>query len=468
MDIDTIIRGSIFGELNNHLNNYPPFVRPLLGMIIGAFLMKLLNYIMSRAEDKAEKVRDNWENFWLKFGRHRENSLVFMYEDTKAEKEAFTGNRCSPGFPELASFVMQQTEKAGECYRLSFRDDTYIAKNLKNHRLYPNCDIFVDMETTKEVVDGVSLLRSKLIVRSRSHQVSYLHQVVKKIIEDVNLDAHDGSIWGFMMRKNEDCHTFQRMKLNTNKNWNHLILNSRQRTILYTYLSRFQDKSWYLNMGVPYKATFLLYGPPGTGKTTIIKILAEQYRRHVVLFSLKSLKNGEFQELFYDYRFKDNMEKFIYVFEDIDADTKAVWSRDFQQSLKTKSLEDKEDMEKSFVKSTEVKSVEQNSSTELTLATILQMLDGVIENTGLMVVATTNHYERLDPAFIRRFHCRLELSYCCHETADMIAQRFFGHTFTSDEWEKVGEYVTKKTPNNIIEMATSSSNWDFFLQELQS
>jgi hypothetical protein len=468
MDVNMMIQGTIIGEMNRHLSNYPAFIRPLLGMIVGALLMRLLNTFLSRVEDKAEIFRDKWDSFWNHFGRNSENSLIFLYEDTKAEKESFTGNRCSPGFPELASFVMQQTDKAGECFRLSFREDTYIAKNLKNHRLYPDHDIFVDMDTTKNITDGVSLLRSKLIFRSRSYSIAELHKVIMKIIDDVNLNSHDGSLWGFMKDNIEGGYSFRRMKLNNNKNWDHLILNSQQRTILSTYLNRFQNKSWYLNMGIPYKATFLLYGLPGTGKTTIIKVLAEQYRRHVVLFSLKSLKNGEFKDLFYDYRFRNNMERFIYVFEDIDADTKAVWSREFKKSLKTNSVEDKDkDIEKSLVKAPEEKSIEKNYDAELTLATILQTLDGVIENTGLMVVATTNHYERLDPAFIRRFHCRLELSYCCQETANMIAQRFFGRTFTSKEWETVGTFVEKKTPNTMIELAISSPHWDFFLQELQ-
>lgn len=462
MDIDTIIRSSVLGELNNHLGNYPSFVRPLLGMIVGALIMKFLNFIMRRSEEKAEKVRHNWDNFWLRFGRASENSMIFTYEELKAEKDTFITSRCSPGFPELASFVMNRVDKAGECYRLSYRDDTYISKNIRNYRLYPECDIYVDMLTDSVIQDGVALLRSKMMLRSRSHSVQYLHKMIQQIIADVNLDSHDGSLWAYMVHFSEGSVQQRRMKLNTNKNWNHLIMNARQKNILYTYLNRFQDKSWYINAGIPYKATFLLYGPPGTGKTTIIKILAEQYRRHVVLFTLKSIKNGEFMEMFYDYRFRDNLDRFIYVFEDIDADTRAVWSRDFRDSMKPVR-----DVEEDKVKVKESKLEDGNSSTELTLATILQTLDGVIENTGLMVVATTNHYERLDPAFIRRFHCRLELSYCCLETANMIAERFFDCNFSNEEWEQCGSFVEKKTPNNLIEIATSAQDWKFFLQELQ-
>lgn len=102
----------------------------------------------------------------------------------------------------------------------------------------------------------------------------------------------------------------------------------------------------------------------------------------------------------------------------------------------------------------------------MTLATILQTLDGVIENTGLMIIATTNHYERLDPAFIRRFHCRMELTYCCRETAELITERFFKKKFTDEEWIRYKENVIQKTPNNLIELSMSSHSWEFFLNEL--
>lgn len=469
MDIEATLRGSLLGELNNHMNNYPAFVRPLLGMVIGAVIMQILNLVMRKAQDKAEKARDNWDNFWRRFGRSRENSVVFYFEETKAEKETFVSPRYSSGFIEVASYVMGKVEQVGECYRIQDScgtDGAYLAKFLQNHKLYPSCDIMIDMETDATSRDNVQLLKSKMVMRSRSHTIAELHKTIKKIIDEVTLNAHDGSIWAFMTSYDtENGISVRRMKLETHKTWDHLIMNTRQKNILYTYLNRFSDKSWYIQQGIPYKATFLLYGPPGTGKTTLIKVLAEQYKRHVVLFSLRGVKNNNFVDMFYNYRFKDNLDNFIFVFEDVDADTKAVWSRDFKNTIKPKKDELPEDND-SLVNSAEMKVLRQGGDSKLDLATILQALDGVVENTGLMVVATTNHYERLDSAFIRRFHCRLELSYCCRETANMITFKYFGRHFTDEEWEKYHEKITKLTPNNMIELSLGSSSWEFFLNEL--
>lgn len=466
MDIEATLRGSLLGELNNHMNNYPAFIRPLLGMIIGAIIMQILNLIMRQAQSKAERARDNWDNFWSRFGRNRENSIVFNFEESKAEKENQVSCRYSPGFAELSSYVMNRVEKVGECYRIQGTlEGTYIPKLLQNHKLYSTCDIMIDMETESITIDNMKLLKSKIVMRSRTHTIADLTKTIKQIIDDVNMEVHDGSLWAFMISYSEDGMSTRRMKLQTHKNWDHLMLNTRQKNILYTYLNRFTDKSWYIQQGIPYKATFLLYGPPGTGKTTMIKVLAEQYKRHVVLFSLRGVKNSIFMDMFYNYRFKDNMDKFIFVFEDVDADTEAVWSRDFKNTLKPHSQKDGI-VEDFTEKNLDKKILREGSDSKLDLATILQALDGVVENTGLMVVATTNHYERLDPAFIRRFHCRLELSYCCRETANMITFKYFRHHFTDEEWDKYHEKITKLTPNNMIELSLGSSSWEFFLNEL--
>lgn len=474
MDIETILRGSLLGELNNPMNGYSVFSWLLLGVIAGIIIAQALNLVLRRTQKRVDRARYSWDNFWRSIGMmiiryfcrdFQENSIIFYFEESKAEKNNDVSSRSSPGFYEVTSYVMNQIEKPGECYKIqgTTLDGTYVAKSIQDYRLFPSCDIMVDMESFVNTNEQVMLMKSKLTIRSRTQTILELNRRIKQIVEDVTMEAHDGSLWAFMASYDaENGHLMRRMRLETHKSWEHLIMNTHQKSILYTYLNRFENKSWYIQQGIPYKATFLLYGPPGTGKTTIIKILAEQYKRHVVLFSLRDVKNSGFAEMFYNYRFKENMGKVIYVFEDIDADTEAVWSREFKKTLKPET----ENEEDSTEKSKDKKVLREGNDSKLDLATILQALDGVVENTGLMVVATTNHYERLDPAFIRRFHCRLELSYCCRETANMIASKYFGRTFTDREWEDKEETITKLTPNNVIEKALGSQDWNFFLHEL--
>lgn len=467
MDLSFIIQGAVFAELNRHLDNVPSFVRPLLGMMIGAFMMSILNKFTNYIQMKINMIYDKYNDIWTSFFKHHENSILLFYEETKSKEGNMFNSRSTPGFDEVASFLMQRIERAGKCYKNYSYDDSYLARNIKNYRLFEGDDIFIDMETHQSTSEDMILCKSFITIRSKINTISYLHQKIKEIIDEVSLGTHNGDTWTYSMIKHgDDFIDLQKIKNKFEKKWEHLVLSQQLHEILFTYLDRFTKKEWYTLHGIPYKATFLLYGPPGTGKTTIIKTLASQYRRNIVLFSLKGCTSNSFRETFYNYRFRSNMERFIYVFEDIDADTKAVWDRSLLKNEKKKE-ENKDVVHVGTAsKETTESSSSSSSSTELTLATILQTLDGVIETTGLMVIATTNHIERLDPAFIRRFHCRLELSYCSQETTNIITNRFFQQKLSDQEWETHKEILQKKTPNNLIELATCSYSWEIFKQTL--
>ena len=60
---------------------------------------------------------------------------------------------------------------------------------------------------------------------------------------------------------------------------------------------------------------------------------------------------------------------------------------------------------------------------QLTLSFILNLLDGILETPGRILMVTTNHIEKLDKAFIRpgRIDINLEVSYC---SLEMIVEMF--------------------------------------------
>lgn len=130
------------------------------------------------------------------------------------------------------------------------------------------------------------------------------------------------------------------------------------------------NKQWYLDRGIPYHRGYLLDGPPGCGKTSIISALAGTVGRDVCSLSLSACKSD-----------RDLMEAIceapedaIIAMEDIDCATNAARNRG-----------DEKDEDEGGV----------------TLAGLLNILDGVITPDGRIFVMTTNHPEKLDPALIR-------------------------------------------------------------------
>merc|ERR1711978_451763 len=65
---------------------------------------------------------------------------------------------------------------------------------------------------------------------------------------------------------------------------------------------------------------------------------------------------------------------------------------------------------------------------ELKLSDLLEALDGVLEMNGRMLIMTTNHLEKLDPALIRpgRVDTSLEFKRCNKKAIGEFFEAFFG------------------------------------------
>lgn len=141
----------------------------------------------------------------------------------------------------------------------------------------------------------------------------------------------------------------------------------------------------------------LLYGPPGTGKSTISRWLAMTLGRTLILSNGDDIKTA----VQYVQDKKSNKDsKFIILVEDID-----LIFPDRREKGKSKK--------------------EQDENLELTNY-FFQVLDGALSSSNLMVIATTNYIERLDPALIRdgRFDFKIEVNGLNYETATKICRKF--------------------------------------------
>ena len=143
------------------------------------------------------------------------------------------------------------------------------------------------------------------------------------------------------------------------------------------------------------KLGFMIYGIPGCGKTSIIKSIVNYTKRYIIYINLNDINN---QQHLFNIFHNDiicnefiPMNKRIYVLEDIDCDTNIVHDRDQDIEIIKKETKVKDE--------------------QITLSNILNCLDGIIELKEIIIVMTTNHIEKLDPALIRpgRINMVLEL-----------------------------------------------------------
>ena len=195
-------------------------------------------------------------------------------------------------------------------------------------------------------------------------------------------------------------------------------------------INRFlEEKEFYESVGKPWQLGINLSGPPGCGKTSFIRVLAAVLNRNVKDISFSKIKtNKDFEEAIrcVEYEGKSlSFDKTIIVAEDVDcANMDAIRTRSNSRESPTaantvetvetasdgkndefgvKALVDvmKEATKNERMMYAKTEKEMKASSDALDLSTILNIMDGVKSSNGRIIVFTTNHPEKIDPALLR-------------------------------------------------------------------
>ena len=258
------------------------------------------------------------------------------------------------------------------------------------------------------------------------------------------------------------------------------------------------NKEFYEYEGHPYTFGLGLHGPPGTGKTSVIKCIANKLNRHIIVIPLSKIKTQrEFSEYFFETFYTRNNRKRIefkdkiIVFEDIDCMSNIVKKRNNDTNIVNKNensdneSNDSNDnnLEKNILMQNKLLNkiakkvdedheetclidIDKNKDDKITLSFILNIIDGIRETPGRILIITSNNYESLDPALIRpgRIDMTLEMKNATIKTIQEMFYHYYKKEIPSNDLDKLRDYVI--SPAKIVNLRLQNENSEDFLKNL--
>ncbi|KAI8817872.1 P-loop containing nucleoside triphosphate hydrolase protein [Fimicolochytrium jonesii] len=203
-------------------------------------------------------------------------------------------------------------------------------------------------------------------------------------------------------------------------------------------------------LGKCWKRGYLFYGPPGTGKTSLVKAIASKTQYDIYNVKLSRFKSDINMETL----LRTIPSKSIVLFEDVDCMGTVVHKRSSgvettePDALKSDgsgasdaASEPVSRKKKSAKQKSEKKKPPLNRQGP-TLSTLLNFLDGINSPEGIIVLMTTNHVEKLDPALLRdgRIDFRIPLDHCTRQQIRDLAERYIGVRPAEEDLAGVPDY----------------------------
>ena len=355
------------------------------------------------------------------------------------------------------------------------------------------CKIYFDHGEEDEKDEKIK--KTKIIVAeiySYKYSIQYLKDFIdtntKKYIQDIESERANKLFMYTLLNTDIESKNWFETEFVSTKTFDNMYFEGKNDLI--SKIDHFQNNyEWYQREGLPYTLGIGLHGEPGTGKTSIIKCIANKLKRHVICIPLNKIKTEEefFRYYFEEKYSKDNYRNIgfndkIIVFEDIDCMSSIV----FERNSETENKEEKETTKidsnlelltcLSVMQNKDSKTASESNNfkkssfspdrNKITLSFILNLIDGLQETSGRVLIITSNYYEKLDSAIKRpgRIDISLEMKKTTKNSINDMCKHFYGKHIPKSQLKQIEDY--KYSPAEIINKRIQSPCLNDFIKLL--
>lgn len=234
------------------------------------------------------------------------------------------------------------------------------------------------------------------------------------------------------------------------------------------------NREWYEEKGLPWTLGIMLSGVPGSGKTSFIKALMNHTNRHCVNVKLDDdFKMSELENIISDEEIDSDIiipiSNRIIVLEDIDAMGDIVKDRDLKEKEEKEEVINKEELIKAVKSDTTGVCELLKKENKFNLSKLLNIIDGLDEHPGRILIITTNKPEKLDKALVRpgRIDIALNFENCVSSDIHNILNHFWSVKESNSKID-LSKYDKLFSPAMIINFCRMTNSYQETLELMEN
>jgi hypothetical protein len=333
----------------------------------------------------------------------------------------------------------------------------------------------IDTELVDVVISTNTLTYSQIAI--------FVNKCSDEFIEFNQKRTKSQMIFEYTCNDDDDVPTFESVKFTSNKTFDNMFFDGKNDIM--TRIEDFESldgEKRSNTLGIQHALGLLFYGLPGCGKTSAIKAIANLTKRHIVIVRMDRIirQNPDrcvdiLRSIMQSPTIGDlaiPQKQRLWVFEEIDCWQNIIQQRSTVGTIhnpSNKCKREKEDTTNALIdmlKNATTGPLHNQNECVSQLGGLLELLDGLVEMPGRMVIMTTNHPETLDDALIRpgRIDIKHEFKKLSRNNVSNIFNLWYGNHIDRDALTNINDY--KFTQAELGQLFSSNSCAESAIQHM--